>query len=166
MAKLQKQVQESLEKHGLEYKVIECDPDLADTASFCKEYGFKPEQSVNTILIASRKIEPQVYSVCAGLATTKLDVNNRIRKLMGVKRVSFADGEATQKVTGMMIHGVTIPGIDEDLPVYVDAGVMTLSEIIIGGGSKSAKIILNPQELTKLPNVEVVDGLAKPVTQD
>jgi hypothetical protein len=32
----------------------------------------------------------------------------------------------------------------------------------MGGGNRISKLLLDPQELMKLPNVGVIDGLAKP----
>ena len=49
-----------------------------------------------------------------------------------------------------------------DLPIYVDSAVMEQAQVVMGGGNRSSKLLLNPNELTKLPNVVVVDGLAKP----
>jgi len=34
--------------------------------------------------------------------------------------------------------------------------------VVMGGGNRSSKLLLNPNELTKLLNVVVVEGLAKP----
>jgi len=61
----------------------------------------------------------------------------------------------------MMIGGVTATGIT-DMPVYVDSQVLKQSEVVMGGGNRSSKVILDPSELTKLPNVQIVDGLAQP----
>ncbi len=155
------QVLKALQAHGLEFKVFECDPELADTAAFCEHYGFTSEQSANTILVASRKVEPVKYAVCVVLADSRLDVNKKVCELMGVKRASFADGETTQKLTGMMIGGVTAIGIT-DLPVYVDSRVMQQSEVVMGGGNRSSKVVLHPKELTKLPNVQIVEDLSQP----
>jgi prolyl-tRNA editing enzyme YbaK/EbsC (Cys-tRNA(Pro) deacylase) len=154
-------VQKDLDGHGVDYEVIECDPDLADTAAFCEAYGYKPEQSANTIIVASRKVEPTKYAVCVVLATHRLDVNKTVVKQMGVKKASFADTETTKKLSGMEIGGVTAPGIT-DLPILVDNDVMKADKIIMGGGNRTSKIILSPDELVKLPNVKVVEGLAKP----
>ena len=62
----------------------------------------------------------------------------------------------------MMIGGVTAFGIG-DLPIYVDSAVMEQDQVVMGGGNRSSKLLLNPRELAKLPNVVVVEGLAKPV---
>jgi prolyl-tRNA editing enzyme YbaK/EbsC (Cys-tRNA(Pro) deacylase) len=60
----------------------------------------------------------------------------------------------------MMIGGVTAIGIT-DLPIYVDSRVMQQPEVVMGGGNRATKVILSPQELTKLPNVKVIEGLAQ-----
>jgi hypothetical protein len=41
--------------------------------------------------------------------------------------------------------------------------VMELDWIVIGGGSRSCKVVGVPQLLTALPNVEVIEDLAKPM---
>ncbi len=148
----------ALAKYGIKYKIFPCDPKLADTAAFCERYGFKPEQSLNTIIVASKKVEPTKYAACTVLATSRLDVNKKVCKLLGVKRASFASADDTIKQTGMMIGGVTVFGL-EDMPVYIESGVFELGEIIMGGGDRSNKVILNSNELKKLPNVEVINDL-------
>jgi prolyl-tRNA editing enzyme YbaK/EbsC (Cys-tRNA(Pro) deacylase) len=60
----------------------------------------------------------------------------------------------------MMIGGVTAIGVS-DIPIYIDGAVMQLQEVVMGGGNRSSKLLLNPQELMKLPNAQVIDGLAK-----
>jgi prolyl-tRNA editing enzyme YbaK/EbsC (Cys-tRNA(Pro) deacylase) len=152
-------VQKALDDHNMEYEVFECNPDFADTAAFCKEYGFSEDQSANTIILASRKVEPTKYAVCVVLAMTKLDVNKKARSLMGVRKLSFADGETTVRLTDMMIGGVVAVGIT-DLLIYVDSAVMKQEKVIMGGGNRSTKILLDPKELLKLPNVEVIEDLA------
>jgi prolyl-tRNA editing enzyme YbaK/EbsC (Cys-tRNA(Pro) deacylase) len=153
-------VEKTLAQYGITYSVLECAPELADTAAFCEHYHFALEQAANTILVASRKVEPRRYAVCVVLGATRLDVNQKVCALLGVKKASFADAEATLQRTGMLIGGVTAIGIT-DLPIYVDSAVMQASEIVMGGGNRSSKLLLNPQELLKLPHVEVIEGLAK-----
>lgn len=158
---LDPKVLNTLQTHRLEFKVFECDPKLADTAAFCERYGFTHEQSANTILVASRKVEPVKYAACVVLADSRLDVNKKVCELLVVKRASFADSETTQKLTGMMIGGVTAIGI-ADLPIYIDSRVMQQPEVILGGGNRSSKVILDPQEFNKIPNVQIVEGLSQP----
>lgn len=157
-AALHPTVEEFLRNHSLIYKVFECDPDFADTAAFCAKYGFAESQSANTIIVAG-KGDPTPYCACVILATTKVDVNRKVIKLLKVKKASFASGDQTVALTGMQIGGVTPFGLPS-IPIYVDQAVMNVGEAILGGGNRSAKVLLAPNELLKIPHVEVIEALA------
>ncbi|MGD2061529.1 MAG: YbaK/EbsC family protein [Acidimicrobiia bacterium] len=145
---------------GLDYEVMDCDPDLADTAQFCEAYGVPLEKSANAILVASRKPEGH-NAVCVVLAHTRLDVNGTVRKKLGVRKVSFAPADLTRELTGQEIGGVTIFGLPDGLPVWLDSRVMDCDWVIVGAGSRSAKIKLDPGQLAGVAGYEVVEGLAQ-----
>jgi prolyl-tRNA editing enzyme YbaK/EbsC (Cys-tRNA(Pro) deacylase) len=157
---IERQVLARVRELGFEHDVIEIDPALADTAEFCAHYGYAMEESANCIVVASRDEDP-VVAACLVLATTRLDVNKRVRKLLGVRKLSFAPAELTMQVTGMMIGGVTPFGLPDDLPLYVDARIMELDRVIVGGGSRSIKLYVQPAALAAV-GAEVVDDLALP----
>jgi prolyl-tRNA editing enzyme YbaK/EbsC (Cys-tRNA(Pro) deacylase) len=148
-----------LEGLGAPYEIVTIDPDFADTAQFCEKYGIPLEQSANTIIVVSKK-EPKQYCACLVLATTRLDVNHSVKKLMSASRVSFAGADETAALTGQRIGGVTVFALPDNLPIYVDARVMTPAWIIVGGGGRSTKVKIAPDVLRRLPNVTVVEGLA------
>jgi prolyl-tRNA editing enzyme YbaK/EbsC (Cys-tRNA(Pro) deacylase) len=150
----------ALDARGVDYEVMECDPDFADTAAFCEKYGISPDESANTILVVG-KSEPRRYVACVVLATTRLDVNGIVRQRLGVKKASFASADETRDMTGMLIGGVTPIALPGEIPIWVDAAVMTPASIVLGGGDRSTKLRMTPQTLVSLPNVEVVDDLAK-----
>jgi prolyl-tRNA editing enzyme YbaK/EbsC (Cys-tRNA(Pro) deacylase) len=152
-------VQQQLDRLGVEYEIFPCDPALADTANFCAAYGFKPEESANTIVVVG-KSDPPVYAACVVLATTRLDVNRVVRQRLGTRKASFAPAEETRSITGMEIGGVTVFGLPAGLPVWIDARVMDCARIVLGGGSRSTKVIAPPRILLQLPSAEVVEGLA------
>jgi len=153
-------VQQGLQKYGIDYTVLECDPEFADTAVFCQKYNYSVGQAANAIIIASRT-EPVKFACCIVLGTTKLDVNKSVSKQMQVKKVSFASAEQTMQLTGMQIGGVTPFGLP-DVPIYIDAAVMQCDEVVAGGGNRQSKVLLAPAELLKLPGAQVVEGLAVP----
>jgi prolyl-tRNA editing enzyme YbaK/EbsC (Cys-tRNA(Pro) deacylase) len=144
---------------GVAYELFACDPALADTASFCAAYGFDPEESANTIIVAG-KADPRRYAACIVLAPHRLDVNRVVSARLQTRKASFAGADETRTVTGMEIGGVTPFGLPPELPIWVDAAVMTRARIVLGGGSRSWKVIAPPAILLALPNVEVVEGLA------
>jgi prolyl-tRNA editing enzyme YbaK/EbsC (Cys-tRNA(Pro) deacylase) len=144
---------------GVAFELFPCDPALADTAQFCAAYGFALEESANTIVVVG-KSEPRVYAACVVLAPHRLDVNRTVRNRLGSRKASFASADETRDLTGMEIGGVTPFGPPPDLPIWVDAAVMARPRVVLGGGSRSWKVIAPPSILLALPNVAVVEGLA------
>ena len=144
------------------YEALDCDPDLADTARFCEAYGFSLAESANAILIASKRPAGQL-ALCLALATTRLDVNRAVRDAMGVKKLSFASAHQTMEATGMLIGGVTPFGLSGELPILVDAAVMDQPRVIVGGGSRSLKIRVDPEVFERMPTAQIVAGLAAPI---
>jgi prolyl-tRNA editing enzyme YbaK/EbsC (Cys-tRNA(Pro) deacylase) len=144
---------------GEPYELFACDPALADTAAFCAAYGFSPEDSANTIVVIG-KSDPPRYAACVTLAPYRLDVNRAVRDRLGTRKASFAPPEDTAALTGMQMGGVTVFGLPAGLPVWIDARVMARDRIILGGGSRSWKVIATPDILRALPGAEVVEGLA------
>lgn len=152
----------ALGEKGIVYEEMACDPDLADTTQFCEAYGIPLERSANAILVASRK--PVGHNViCVVLAHTRLDVNGLVRRKLGVRKVSFASAELTADLTGQEIGGVTIVGIPDDLPVWIDSRVTDCDWVIVGAGSRTAKIKLDPAQFIGLAGYEVVEDLARPL---
>jgi prolyl-tRNA editing enzyme YbaK/EbsC (Cys-tRNA(Pro) deacylase) len=156
-------IQDQLDRLGIPFELFPCDPALADTANFCAAYGFKPEDSANTILVIG-KSEPPVYAACVVLANCRLDVNKVVKQRLGTRKASFAPADDTRAITGMEIGGVTVFGLPVDLPVWIDARVMARERVVLGGGSRSFKVIAAPEILTRLPNAAVVDNLANEVS--
>ena len=144
---------------NIEHTVLGCEPEFADTQKFCDHYGYSVDEAANVLLIASKKGEPK-FAACVVLATCRLDVNKTARKKLGVSRISFANPDQTQKLTGMELGGVTPFGMPENVPVWIDSRVMECKQIILGGGNRSSKIVLTPAMLLKISNAEVVVNLA------
>jgi len=144
---------------GVPFELFPCDPALADTAAFCAAYGFSPEDSANTIVVIG-KSDPPRYAACVTLAPYRLDVNRTVRDRLGTRKASFAPADATVELTGMQMGGVTVFGLPAGLPIWIDTRVMERDRIVLGGGSRSWKVISTPAILRALPGAEVVEGLA------
>ena len=148
-----------LDALGVAYELIPCDPELADTPVFVKHYDYALEDCANTIVVKSKTGERK-FAACVVLATHRLDVNKAVRKKLGARRVSFADSQEAQQVTGMTVGGVTAIGLPKSLQLWVDSAVMERETIVLGGASRSWKIIVSPRIFDHTPNTEIVEGLA------
>lgn len=157
---IQQRIHAFLDGSGLAYEVMDCDPELADTAVFCERYNFPLENSVNTILVKA-KTGGERFAACVLLANTRLDVNRVVRKRLEARRVSFAGADETRAITGMEVGGVTPICLPDDLPLWIDQRVMRAEYIILGGGNRSSKIKISPHIFEQIPSCTIVDGLAK-----
>lgn len=159
-AEIEQAVRASATGTGVPFEVVACDPALADTAAFCAAYGYALEDSANCVVVIG-KADPPVYAACVVLATTRLDVNGAVRRRLGTRKASFAPADGVVGATGMAIGGVTPLALPAGLPLWVDARVMERERIVLGAGSRNAKILASPKILTAL-GAEVFDDLAKP----
>ncbi len=158
MSSADPRVVEALERLRVPYELIEIDPAFADTAIFCEKYGVPLDRSANTIVV-SAKGDPPRRAACVVLATTRLDVNRRVRKLLGARKVSFASAEEMHALTGMEVGGVTALALPDGLPLWVDERIRALDWVVIGAGSRGAKIRTSP-EIFELLGAEFVADLA------
>ena len=157
---IEQRVRAALGEFGIaNWEWIEINPQYGDTADFCEQYGYDLPHCANTIIVASKR-GPAAF--CAGIVRgcDRLDVNRRVRGLMGVSRASFASAEETREVTGMLIGGVTAMALPAELPIYADDRLLEMDYIILGAGSRSGKLKMAPRELEKLPGLEFIEGLS------
>jgi prolyl-tRNA editing enzyme YbaK/EbsC (Cys-tRNA(Pro) deacylase) len=153
-------VRQAAASTGIAHEVVPCDPELADTEAFCAAYGYAMEDSANCVVVIG-KADPPVYAACVVLATTRLDVNGAVRRRLGTRKASFAPADDVVAATGMAIGGVTPLALPAGLPLWVDSAVMDRDRIVLGAGSRNAKVLAPPAILEAL-GAEVVPGLARP----
>jgi prolyl-tRNA editing enzyme YbaK/EbsC (Cys-tRNA(Pro) deacylase) len=143
--------------------VAPIDPTLADTAAFCAAYGIGLDASANCVIIAGTRGEVTRYAACVVLATTRLDVNGTVRRLLEARRASFAPMDDAVAMSGMEYGGITPVGLPDDWALYLDPRAAALPSAVVGSGIRGSKLQLPGAVLAALPHAEVIDGLAKPL---
>jgi prolyl-tRNA editing enzyme YbaK/EbsC (Cys-tRNA(Pro) deacylase) len=150
---------------GSAVQVAEIDPELADTAAFCERYQVPPEESANCVLISGRRGGETRIAAALVLATTRADVNGALRRLLDVRKASFASREFATGETNMEFGGITPLGLPAYWPVFVDGAVAAAERVVIGSGLRRSKLLLAGSVLAALPSITVVDGLAVPAPE-
>lgn len=146
-----------------EVLVAPIDPSLADTAAFCAAYDVGLDASANCVIVAGKREGEARYAACMILATTRSDVNGVVRRMLDVRKASFAPMDVAVELSGMEYGGITPIGLPVDWPIFVDAAVLTVPMVVIGSGVRHSKIALPGTALADLPNAQVIEGLARPV---
>ncbi|GAA1849747.1 YbaK/EbsC family protein [Asanoa iriomotensis] len=144
-----------------EVLVAPIDAELADTAAFCEAYDVGLNVSANCVIVAGKRGGEVRYAACMVLATTRADVNGVVRKMLDVRKASFAPMDEAVALTGMEYGGITPIGLPADWPILVDSRVAGTARVIIGSGVRHSKIELPGAALGLLPNAQVVEDLAR-----
>jgi prolyl-tRNA editing enzyme YbaK/EbsC (Cys-tRNA(Pro) deacylase) len=139
---------------------VDSDPELADTAAFCAGYDVPPELSANCVVVAAKRVGETTFAGCLVLATTRLDVNQAVRRHLGARKASFAPTDTAVAATGMEYGGITPVGLPDAWPLLVDAAVAAAPHVLIGSGSRRGKLILPGWAVARLPGAEILPGLA------
>ncbi len=141
--------------------VAPIDPGLADTAAFCEAYQVGLDVSANCVVVAGKREGAKRFAACMVLATTRADVNGVVRRLLDVRKASFAPMEVAVSETGMEYGGITPIGLPAGWPIFIDSAVDATDHVVIGSGLRHSKIALPGRFLAELPNATVVDGLGR-----
>ena len=127
-------VRQALHDLNAGYVVVACDEDLSESEAFAAAYGYRPEQVANTVIVKVRAGSDVSYAACMALSSTRLDLNHRLKRHLGVRKISFASSDETSSLTGMEVVSVGPVGLPENLPIYVDLRVLDQSWVIVGSG--------------------------------
>lgn len=146
-----------------EVRVAEIDPEVADTAAFCERYAVAPAESANCVVVAGRRGDVTTLAACVVLATTRADVNGLVRRLLDVRKISFAAMDVAVSASGMEYGGITPIGLPADWPLFIDAAVVDAGDVVVGSGVRRSKLVLPGAVLASLPQARVTDGLGRAV---
>lgn len=137
-------------------RVARIDPALADTAAFCAAYDVAPESSANCVVVAGRRGDRTTYAAVLVLATDRADINNVVRRHLDVRKISFAPMEDACARTGMEYGGITPVGLPGDWRLLIDEAVVAAGPVVIGGGVRGSKLLVEATQLACLPNATVL----------
>ncbi len=140
--------------------VVAIDPALSETSATVEVYGVPPDAGANCVVIAGRREGQERVAACVVRGDTRADVNNRVKRLLDVRKCSFLDRDRAVTETGMAYGGITPVGVPVEWRLLVDARVPATDLVLVGSGIRASKLILPGRLLGELPGAEVVEGLA------
>ena len=100
------------------------------------------------------------YACCLVRGSDKVNINKTVRNLLEVSKISFATKDESEQVTGMTSGGITLVGLPESIPIFVDKKVLQMEKIILGSGNRNSKILLDTKDLLLIPNTQLIENLS------
>ncbi len=147
-------------EHADEVRVARIDPALADTAAMSEAYGVPLDAGANCVVVTGRRAGTERTAACVVRADTRADVNNRVKRLLDVRKASFLDHDRAVTESGMEYGGITPLGLPGTWRLLVDEAATTIELAIIGSGLRGSKLVVPGRLLGLLPGAEVVPDLA------
>jgi len=81
----------------------------------------------------------------------------KLRRHLGVSRLSLPDADEAQRVTGYVRYTITPFGSTRAWPVIADAAILEQPVLAIGGGARGVNLHLAPADLVATLDAAVVD---------
>src|SRR3954452_6093382 len=147
-------------QHAAQVGVVAIDPALSETASTVDVYGVPWEAGANCVVVMGKREGVERTAACVVRGDTRADVNNRVKRILDVRKCSFLDHERAVSESGMAYGGITPVGVPDSWRLLVDSRVPDIETVLIGSGIRGSKLILPGRLLAELPGAEVVEGLA------
>lgn len=144
--------------------VTEIDPTLSDTAAFCAQYQVGMHQAANCVILEAKRADKTWFAACVILGSTRADVNGLARRTLDARKVSFAPMEKAVSESGMEYGAITPIGLPASWSILVDQAVSNSDYVIIGSGIRKSKLAIPGKLFATLPNVQILDGLGKEIT--
>lgn len=141
--------------------VAEIDPAFADGLLLSKEYDVPLEMELNCLAVEGVRNEQKRYAALVLPYGKRANTGSVVKQLLNAKKVSFAPLDFVMQATDMEFGSITPLGLPDDWLVLVDSSLVDRDQVIIGGGLVQSKIMLPTELLLSLPNVQMVEGLAK-----
>ncbi|HET6166812.1 MAG TPA: YbaK/EbsC family protein [Marmoricola sp.] len=147
-------------EHADQVGVVPIDPALSETSATVEVYGVPWESGANCVVVMGRREGQERTAACVVRGDTRADVNNRVKRILDVRKCSFLDHDRAVAESGMEYGGITPVGVPAEWRLLVDARVPEIDTVLIGSGIRGSKLILPGRLLAELPGAEVVEDLA------
>lgn len=142
----------ALEETSLDYQVVRTEP--AGSAEEAAQIQGIPLGALLRTIVVRRGDDDYLFVLIP--AGRRFDWP-KLRKHLGVTRLSLPDADEAQAVTGYVRYTITPFGSTRAWPVLVDASVMTEPVVSVGGGARGVNIHLAPTALVEGLAADVVD---------
>ena len=140
--------------------VAAIDPELADTAACSEAYAVPLDAGANCVVVAGKRDGEERIAACVVRSDTRADVNNRVKRLLDVRKCSFLAMDRAVEESSMEYGGITPVGLPAGWRLLVDERVLTTDLVLIGSGLRRSKLVVPGRLVGELPGAEVVEGLA------
>ena len=126
--------------------------DHGGTAESARQLGWAEHAVVKTLVMQNDRAEPLIVLMHGDKQVS----TKNLARAIGVKSVEPCKPEVAQRHSGYLVGGTSPFGLRKAMPVYVEATVLALPQILINGGRRGYLVGLAPQLLVNLLAAQAV----------
>lgn len=141
-----------LEKNLITVKEIRHDSftiPIKSPQDFAKALGYEVAKITKSVFLRTKKGDHYAMAVCS--VGEKLDFKV-IALILGYSKMEIASKEELSVLVGYPSSGVCAIGLQGEIPIIIDEGVMSYSSILTGSGELAVEIEITPLDLAVLSN--------------
>ncbi len=132
-----------------------------DGIKLCEHYNLDVKIGMNCLICECKRGETKKYVALLVPTGFKYNMSTTVRKHTDSRMVSLAPLEYVLEETKMEYGSINPIGLPKEWKIYIDPKVLENERIICGSGLQNSKISLPSEYLLKLPNIEILENLAK-----
>ncbi|MBP6219296.1 MAG: YbaK/EbsC family protein [Oligoflexales bacterium] len=145
-------IQESLDKHGFAFKVIELDDSARTADQAAQALGCGVSQIVKSLIFVTKESKTPILVLVSGSNR----VNEHRLETILQRKISKGDASFVREVTGFAIGGIPPLGHKQQLETYIDEDLFQYEALWAAAGTPHAVFKLKPDDLKILTLGQVV----------
>jgi Cys-tRNA(Pro) deacylase len=120
--------------------------DHGGTSESARQIGVDEHMVIKTLVMEDENARPLIV---LQHGDREVSTKNLARQI-NVKKVAPCKPEVAQRHSGYLVGGTSPFGTRKAMPVYVEASVLALPNILINGGKRGYLVGIDPHELVRL----------------
>ena len=133
-------------------KIILFDQSTHTSELAAEALGVKPAQIAKTLVFVA-DANPLLVVTCGD----KKINTKKLTKILGVKKVRFADEEKVAASTGFSPGGVSPIGLVKEVPLYLDQSLWDFDLVYAAAGTANSALPVSPDRLCEITKAKVID---------
>jgi Cys-tRNA(Pro)/Cys-tRNA(Cys) deacylase len=146
-------VTRALDSLGIPYQLHIHEKPLRSLQQAAQERGLEPTQILRSLLF---RCEDEAYILVLMAGPRKVSWP-KLRRHLGVSRITTATSEQVRDVTGYPPGAVSPFGLSSHIRILADRSILTHEQISLGAGIPNAGVILKLDDLLKVLDLEMGD---------
>ena len=146
-------VTQALDELGIAYRLHLHEKPLRSLEQAALERGLEPSQIVRSLLF---RCENESYVLVLMAGSKKVNWT-KLRRHLGVSRITTATSDQVREITGYPPGAVSPFGLASPIRILADHGILAHEQISLGAGIPNAGVVLNRDDLLKTLDLEMGD---------